>query len=84
MLSQLTSQELVALFRNPPDADAIVALADAYVEGIRSNTYQQQGYSGSTYGMSKVCEMSYTNWLAGQVLDQVLRASLFGRTGLKM
>ena len=75
MLKQISSEELKRSFRQPPDADAIEALADAYVEGIRSGTFKEQGYSQSMYGMSKVAEMSYTRWLAGTVKAKVLSAS---------
>jgi hypothetical protein len=71
MLSQLTSEELKESFRNPADADAISALGDTYVEAIRSNTFKQKGFSQSMYGMSKICEMSYTRWLAGQLEGKV-------------
>lgn len=70
MLEQLTSDDLKQSFRQPADADAIVVLADAYVEGIRRGTFKQQGYSQSMYGMSKIAEMSYTRWLASQVKDK--------------
>lgn len=71
MLHQVKSQELQEAFRNPKTADSISELADAYVRGIRDNTFKQQGFSQSMYGMSKVCEMSYTRWLAGQVQSKV-------------
>lgn len=72
MLAKLTSEQLKESFRNPADADAISTLADGYVEGIRTDTFKEQGYSPSMYAMSKICEMSYTRWLAGQVKDKVL------------
>lgn len=65
MLKQISSEELKQSFRQPAHADAIEALTDAYVDGIRSGTFKEQGYSQSMYGMSKVAEMSYTRWLAG-------------------
>jgi hypothetical protein len=71
MLEQLTSEELKESFRNPADADAISALGDTYVEAIRSNTFKQKGFSQSMFGMSKICEMSYTRWLAGQLEGKV-------------
>jgi hypothetical protein len=73
-LTQLTSEELKESFRNPADADAISALGDAFVDAIRSNTFKQKGFSQSMYAMSKICEMSYTRWLVGQLKSKV-RAS---------
>lgn len=74
-LKQLSSDEVKEAFRQPADADAIEALADAYVDGIRSGTFKEQGFSQSMYGMSKVAEMSYTRWLAGALKQKVLAAS---------
>jgi hypothetical protein len=71
MLSQLTSEELKESFRHPADVDAISALGDTYVEAIRSNTFKQKGFSKNMYGMSKICEISYTRWLAGQLEGKV-------------
>ena len=78
MLEQLTSDDLKQSFRQPADADAIVGLADAYVEGIRRGTFKQQGYSQSMYGMSKIADMSYTRWLARQVKDKVIPSCSLG------
>lgn len=75
MLNQLTSDKLKKGFRQPRDADAIEELTDAYVEGIRTGTWRKQGFSPSTYGVSKVAEMSYTRWLAGSLKPKVLPPS---------
>lgn len=67
MLDQITSRKLRDAFHNPKSAEHIEELSDAFVEGCKNGTYREQGFSKSTYGMSKVAQMSYTKWLAGQV-----------------
>lgn len=75
-LRQLSSNELKEKFKNPKDDSEILQLADAYVQAIRDNSYQQKGYSSSMYGMSKLAEVSYTLWLARQVKSKVRRRGL--------
>lgn len=71
MLDQITSRKLRDAFHNPKSAEHIEELSDAFVEGCKNGTYREQGFSKSTYGMSKVAQMSYTKWLAGQVKSKV-------------
>lgn len=67
MLRQLSSPELRAAFAAPESADAVAALANSFVDAIRSGDHQRLGWSNSMYGVSKLAEMSYTRCLASQL-----------------
>ena len=66
----LKSNALRARFESASSADEVAKLGQEYVGGIRSGTYSEQGWPGSMYGVSKLCETTYTRVLAQQCRDR--------------
>jgi hypothetical protein len=58
---------------NPKNPDAIEKLAESFVTAIKNGAVEQDGWSNSMYGVSKVAEISYTRWLANDLENQVGR-----------
>ena len=60
----LKSDALRARFESASSANEVAALGQEYIDGVRSGTYSEQGWPGSMYGVSKLCETTYTRVLA--------------------
>lgn len=64
------SNALKARFEGATSADEVAQLGQEYVDGIKSGTYSKQGWPGSMYGVSKLCEATYTKVLAQQCQEK--------------
>lgn len=57
---------LRARFEGASSAAEVAKLGQEYVDGVKSGTYSEQGWPSSMYGVSKLCEATYTRVLAQQ------------------
>ena len=70
-LKQLKSDELKQKFQNAQSAEDVVQLANQFPADIRAGTHEQNGWSSSMYGISKLSEIAYTMWLARELKPKV-------------
>ena len=66
----LKSDALRARFEGATSADEVAALGQEYIDGVKSGTHSEQGWPGSMYGVSKLCETTYTRVLAEQCREK--------------
>ena len=62
----IKSDALRKRFEGASSADEVAELGQEYVNGVKSGTFGEQGWPGSMYGVSKLCEATYTRVLAEQ------------------
>ena len=62
----IKSNALRKRFEGASSADEVAELGQEYVNGVKSGTFSEQGWPGSMYGVSKLCEATYTRVLAEQ------------------
>jgi hypothetical protein len=70
-LSQLTSPELKEKFLNPENFQELGATAASYIDAVKRGAHEQEGWSSSMYGVSKLAEISYSRLLAKEVSAKV-------------
>ena len=62
----IKSDGLRKRFEGASSADEVAELGQEYVSGVKSGNFSEQGWPGSMYGVSKLCEATYTRVLAEQ------------------
>ncbi|CAL8463742.1 g3276 [Coccomyxa elongata] len=66
-LSILRSPELRARFEEAATAEDVAKLSEEFLQAVADGSYQKQGWPGSMYGVSKLCEATYSRVLAEQL-----------------
>ena len=62
----IKSNALKERFEGASSPDKVAELGQEYVNGVKSGAFSEQGWPGSMYGVSKLCEATYTRVLAEQ------------------
>ncbi len=63
----LQSPGLKQTFQRANSFEAVAALAESFLSGVESGNYGVEGWPRSMYGVSKLCEATYTRVLAHQL-----------------
>ncbi|KAK9815237.1 hypothetical protein WJX72_000441 [[Myrmecia] bisecta] len=66
-LAILKSPVLRAKFEDARSADEVTTLARKFVDDIRAGRHKEEGWPSSMYGVSKLCEATYTRILAEEL-----------------
>ncbi|BDA48368.1 Carbonyl reductase [NADPH] 1 [Coccomyxa sp. Obi] len=66
-LSILRSPELRTRFEKAASAEDVAKLSEEFLQAVANGSYQKEGWPGSMYGVSKLCEATYSRVLAEQL-----------------
>eukprot|EP00884_Botryococcus_braunii_P017099 jgi/Botrbrau1/4072/Bobra.152_3s0027.1 len=66
-LSIVKAEGLRSRFEQARSADDVSSLAREFVDDIKGNRHQDKGWPATMYGVSKLCEATYTRILAADV-----------------